>query len=121
MDLRNVDQATEELKGLNYDLIAGGPPYQDFSSAGKREEGTHANLTEAFAEIVARCKPRFVLMENIPRVRSSNAYHHAKALLGSEAIPSTRKFSMPICAMFHKSENAFSCLDGLDGRMPLSN
>lgn len=81
MDLRNVDQATEELKGLDYDLIAGGPPCQDFSSAGKREEGTHANLTEAFAEIVARCKPRFVLMENVPRVRSSNAYHYAKALL----------------------------------------
>lgn len=84
MDLGDVDQATEELKDLIPDMIAGGPPCQDFSSAGKREEGVHANLTEAFAEIVARCKPRYVLMENVPRVRSSNAYQHAKALLGSQ-------------------------------------
>ena len=84
MDLSDVDRATKELKDLNPDMIAGGPPCQDFSSAGKREEGTHANLTEAFAEIVARCKPGYVLMENVPRVRASNAYRHAKALLESQ-------------------------------------
>ena len=36
MDLLDVDCAIEELKARKPDLIAGGPPCQDFSSAGKR-------------------------------------------------------------------------------------
>ncbi len=81
MDLCEVDQASDELTSLNPDLIVGGPPCQDFSSAGKRSEGTRANLTEVFAEIVGRCKPNFILMENVPRVRSSTAYRNAKSNL----------------------------------------
>lgn len=81
MDLREVYQAAEELLSVGHDMIAGGPPCQDFSSAGKRTEGTRANLTTAFAEIVARCKPEYVLMENVPRVRSSVAYRYAVDLL----------------------------------------
>lgn len=78
VDLFDVDSVVKQIKRLDVDVIAGGPPCQDFSSAGKRLEGTHASLTEAFAEIVVACKPFLVIMENVPRVRSSQAYKNAR-------------------------------------------
>jgi DNA (cytosine-5)-methyltransferase 1 len=62
----------------NPDVIIGGPPCQDFSDAGKRTEGEKANLTYKFSEIVTRIKPRFFVMENVPRARTSEAFSKAK-------------------------------------------
>ena len=84
IDLLDVDDALRKIKPLNVDLIAGGPPCQDFSSAGKRIEGNRATLTEAFALIVKRCKPCIAVMENVPRVKGSQAYQKAKAMLVKE-------------------------------------
>ena len=81
MDLCDVERAVEELNPFTPDLIVGGPPCQDFSSAGKRMEGNRSNLTESFAHIVAKCKPELILMENVPRVRFSQAYLCAKSIL----------------------------------------
>jgi len=50
------------------DIIIGGPPCQDFSSAGKRTERARANLTIKFAEIIASIKPDFFVMENVARI-----------------------------------------------------
>ena len=57
--------------------IIGGPPCQDFSSAGKRVEGDRADLTEKFAEVVAHFRPPFFVMENVARARSAAAYNRA--------------------------------------------
>jgi DNA (cytosine-5)-methyltransferase 1 len=47
-------------------IIAGGPPCQGFSSAGPRRVGDHRNsLVGAFAEIVARHRPRAFIFENV--------------------------------------------------------
>ena len=81
VNLLEVDNVVRQIKRLDVDVIAGGPPCQDFSSAGKRLEGRRASLTEAFAEIVVACKPFLVIMENVPRVRSSQAYKNARQLL----------------------------------------
>lgn len=58
--------------------IIGGPPCQDFSSAGKRKEGDRADLTEKFATIVTHFKPPFFVMENVDRAEKSNAFMQAK-------------------------------------------
>lgn len=48
------------------DLIAGGPPCQGFSSAGKRNPNDPRNsLTEEYIEIVSLVRPRFLLIENV--------------------------------------------------------
>jgi DNA (cytosine-5)-methyltransferase 1 len=48
------------------DVIAGGPPCQGFSTAGRRESGDARNtLVGAFAKIVARSKPSLVVFENV--------------------------------------------------------
>lgn len=54
------------------DIIIGGPPCQDFSSAGHRDETLgRANLTLSYADIITKILPRFFVMENVPTIRKS--------------------------------------------------
>jgi DNA (cytosine-5)-methyltransferase 1 len=54
------------------ELIIGGPPCQDFSSAGKRNENLgRANLTRAFADIVCLVQPTWFVMENVSLITRS--------------------------------------------------
>ncbi|MFY1700233.1 DNA cytosine methyltransferase [Micromonospora sp. WMMA1923] len=66
------------LRKVKVDLVAGGPPCQPFSRAGRskirslvqagvREELDHRkDLWRSFVEVVLRVRPRAVLMENVP-------------------------------------------------------
>lgn len=81
LDLSDVSLAIYTLQNYALDLIMGGPPCQDFSSAGLGIEGDRANLTFSFAKIVTSLSPRLFLMENVPSALSSNAYQRAKELL----------------------------------------
>jgi len=57
---------------LNPEVIIGGPPCQDFSSAGKRDESLgRADLTLNFANIISQVKPRWFVMENVERIAKS--------------------------------------------------
>jgi DNA (cytosine-5)-methyltransferase 1 len=54
------------------EVIIGGPPCQDFSSAGKRDERLgRADLTLSFANIVSQVKPQWFVMENVERIVKS--------------------------------------------------
>ena len=65
--------AADVIAEHKIDLIAGGPPCQDFSSAGKRDlAGGRADLTYSYAEIVRAVRPQFFVMENVERIRKSN-------------------------------------------------
>lgn len=83
-DLSDVQGFLKLVEKKNFDMIIGGPPCQDFSSAGHRQEKDRANLTCSFAQIIAGAKPRGFLMENVARSRTSNAYKDARWIL-SEA------------------------------------
>ena len=53
----------------NPDMIIGGPPCQDFSSAGKRDEDNgRGDLTVDFANIIGHVKPKWFVMENVERI-----------------------------------------------------
>ena len=66
------------VKNLNPQLIIGGPPCQDFSSAGKRDETLgRADLTLTYANIVALCKPEWFVMENVERILKSSVLKEA--------------------------------------------
>lgn len=80
LDLSDVNAAVAAILPLRPDVIIGGPPCQDFSSAGKRVEMGRADLTQAFAEIVERVKPRAFVMENVERARLSVAYSRAREI-----------------------------------------
>jgi DNA (cytosine-5)-methyltransferase 1 len=55
----------KKLRG-KVDLIAGGPPCQGFSFAGRRNPNDPRNrLTEEYIQIVELVQPRFLLLENV--------------------------------------------------------
>jgi DNA (cytosine-5)-methyltransferase 1 len=73
LDLSNVKLALEKLDNYKFELIAGGPPCQDFSSAGKRDASAgRADLTYRFSEIVQGNRPKFFIMENVQQIRKSS-------------------------------------------------
>ena len=88
LDLSDPDATFDKLDPLFESQlitgIIGGPPCQDFSSAGKRIEAERADLTEKYADIVCRYKPLFFLMENVPRAQKANAFRRAIDHLSKE-------------------------------------
>ncbi|MET4072951.1 DNA cytosine methyltransferase [Hymenobacter sp. UYCo722] len=66
------DVSAKEFSRHRPQLIAGGPPCQDFSSAGARnEDGGRADLTVAYARIVTEVRPEWFIMENVERILKS--------------------------------------------------
>ncbi|MFU8947539.1 DNA cytosine methyltransferase [Mycetocola zhadangensis] len=81
VDLADVPGITQLLSDeFSPDMIIGGPPCQDFSSAGNRVEMGRADLTVAFAQIVSNVRPKYFVMENVARARNSGAYADARAI-----------------------------------------
>ena len=71
-DLSDVPKTVEMLKGLDYDGVIGGPPCQDFSSAGPRDPmGKRANLTYSFMDTIIELQPKFFVMENVPTIKGT--------------------------------------------------
>ena len=72
------DKVIQEIVDLSPEIIIGGPPCQDFSSAGYRNENLgRAVLTVAYSNIIKLARPNFFVMENVPQVRNSEAYKQA--------------------------------------------
>lgn len=62
--IQTYSDELEELKGIF--LLAGGPPCQGFSRAGKRKSGDERNqLVEHYLELVELLEPKIVLIENV--------------------------------------------------------
>ena len=81
LDLKNVEQSISVIRNDELDMIIGGPPCQDFSSAGKRDEDNgRGDLTVCFAEIVGKIRPRWFVMENVERIVKTNKLQQAKAI-----------------------------------------
>lgn len=54
-------------KGIEIDVLIGGPPCQGFSLAGKREEGDERNLLySAMVKTSKLLKPQVIVIENVP-------------------------------------------------------
>jgi DNA (cytosine-5)-methyltransferase 1 len=92
-DRRDRDQLVGLLGGASVDLVAGGPPCQPFSRAGRSkirslvEAGTRdpedhrRELWRAFVEIVERVQPRAVLMENVPDMALADDLHVVRQIV----------------------------------------
>ena len=78
MDLLDPQKVSSRLRQFDCDMIVGGPPCQDFSSAGKRDEnGERANLTISFSNIVLTLRPQYFIMENVERAQATKTFARA--------------------------------------------
>lgn len=78
VDLMNVGVAVPLVEKYSPNMIIGGPPCQDYSSAGERNEnGGRAILTVKFAEIVIAASPQWFVMENVSNITKYNKVYEA--------------------------------------------
>lgn len=74
-DLNDENSTIEILNSFTFDMIVGGSPCQDFSSAGKQNtNGNKAALTQHFANIICTVKPKWFVLENVDRIVKSEIY-----------------------------------------------
>lgn len=72
-DIADEERIVSLVKKYSPEIIIGGPPCQDFSSAGKRDiKRGRADLTYHYANIICACKPKYFVMENVDRIVSSS-------------------------------------------------
>lgn len=81
LDLSDVEASATIIESLSPDMIIGGPPCQDFSSAGKRnEDGGRGDLTIHYARIISRVRPKWFVMENVSRITKTQKLIDAKEI-----------------------------------------
>lgn len=81
IDLFDVESAAEHIRQYTPDMIIGGPPCQDFSSAGLRnEDNGRGDLTISYAKIVSAIKPNWFLMENVATITKTRKLVEAKSI-----------------------------------------
>lgn len=119
LDLSDVKKGYTELKKFSPDLIIGGPPCQDFSSAGKRDEsGGRADLTLSYAEIIKKIKPKYFIMENVDRILKSKIIKEAMKTFKEAGYGiSYRVLDASYCGVPQKRKRFFMIgeLNGQDG------
>jgi DNA (cytosine-5)-methyltransferase 1 len=70
----------KNLKNLDIDLIAGGPPCQGFSMAGRRNpEDVRNQLPWQFLELIEKVNPKTVVIENVSGMRQNFVKHNREA------------------------------------------
>lgn len=79
------EESELKLDKLDFDMIIGGPPCQDFSIAGNRDDnGKRANMTIRFAELVVKYKPKWFVMENVYNITRSKVLPEAIEIFRTE-------------------------------------
>jgi DNA (cytosine-5)-methyltransferase 1 len=84
--------AMEMLAKFNPQIIIGGPPCQDFSSAGVNNySASRANLAERYAHIIQVFRPTYFVLENVPRIRHTEIFTRIENKLQSAGYGLTRR------------------------------
>lgn len=90
-DLTDLEAKTL-IKKYKPDVIIGGPPCQDFSTAGVQDENMErAELTITFAKLVESALPKYFIMENVPVIQKSEVIVRAVEIFKRAGYGLTRK------------------------------
>ena len=115
-DISDVVAVSSMLRSKEIDVIIGGPPCQDFSTAGKKVEGERASLTKSFARIVAEVHPPFFVMENVQSAKRSKAFSFARATFKSAGYGLTEiVLDASFCGVPQRRKRFF-CIGILNGK-----
>ena len=81
IDLSEEETAIKHIEMFHPHMIIGGPPCQDFSSAGKRDENNgRGDLTISYAKIISTIKPDWFVMENVSTITKTTKLEVARNL-----------------------------------------
>lgn len=77
-DLLDVEGSAKIISKYSPNLIIGGPPCQDFSTAGYQDESRgRAILSVCFSRIVSLVRPKYFVMENVATIRNTKSFQNA--------------------------------------------
>lgn len=108
-DLSQTNFNYQTFTQFKPDLIIGGPPCQDFSSAGKRNENLgRGDLTISFAQIVTNILPQIFVMENVSLFIKSEKYQRTKEIFQVAGYGINEKIiDASLCAVPQKRKRFF--------------
>ncbi|MFI3264892.1 MAG: DNA cytosine methyltransferase [Rikenellaceae bacterium] len=108
LDLSNVEDYSI-FTTFSPDVIIGGPPCQDFSSAGKRDEDNgRGDLTIQYANIIKNVKPQWFVMENVERILKTNKLQEALRIFKNAGYGVSYKvFDASLCGVPQKRKRFF--------------
>lgn len=114
----NDEKAQQEIKRLRPNVIIGGPPCQDFSSAGHRNIHLgRATLTYTYRDIVLQVMPKYFVMENVPEITKSSILTEVKQSFKEAGYGLTEKvLDASYCGVPQSRKRFFliGCRDGED-------
>lgn len=120
-DLAKIDSYIQNIRDYNAEIIVGGPPCQDFSSAGKRDETLgRANLTNTFATIINLIKPQWFIMENVERITASEVFKNAYTIFKNSGYGLTQQvIDASLCGVPQARKRLFLIgeLNGVDNAL----
>lgn len=117
-DLSKVDDLSD-MEAFHPNFIIGGPPCQDYSTAGYMDEGRgRAALTVSFAQIVNKLKPLCFLMENVAVIEKSKTLREVNKIFKEAGYGLTQMvLDASKCGVPQKRMRfiTFGVLNGTDG------
>lgn len=70
------EKVQNKIALMKPDIIIGGPPCQDFSSAGHRDVTLgRAALTLSYKDIILKARPPYFVMENVPQIQNYEIFN----------------------------------------------
>lgn len=109
IDLSDETGASSHIRQFNPDMIIGGPPCQDFSSAGLRnEDNGRGDLTLSYARIISTVRPRWFVMENVSTITRTNKLSQAKEIFKNAGYGMTQVIlNAALCGVPQKRKRFF--------------
>jgi len=120
-DLLDSERVSTYLQQYDFNMVVGGPPCQDFSSAGKRDEsGGRTNLTLSCAKTISMLRPDYFIMENVDRAQKTQTFAEAMVIFKKSGYGLTATvLDASLCGVPQKRKRAivFGVLNGMDNAL----
>ena len=115
-DLSKLNGDYSIFEQFNCNIIIGGPPCQDFSSAGKRNENLgRGDLSIVFAKIIAFIKPQWFVMENVERYKKSEKRFQAIDIFKANGYGLTETIIKASLCGVPQNRKRYICIGKLNG------
>lgn len=93
--IKNYKDNLKSLRG-EIDLVAGGPPCQGFSTAGRRIEGDSRNeLIKSYIKFIRLVQPKIIFFENVKGFTLKFAKNKIKGKIYSEYVTNALEYNSP--------------------------